>query len=62
LGVSIVPASLDQIHAGGAVFRPIAGTAPRATLAVATRPEPPTPRGGGFVETVREQVRATALV
>nr|WP_220790435.1 LysR family transcriptional regulator [Gluconacetobacter takamatsuzukensis] len=57
LGVSIVPACLDQIHAGGAVFRPIAGTAPRATLAVATRPEPPAPLLRRFVETLREQVR-----
>jgi DNA-binding transcriptional LysR family regulator len=37
LGVSIVPRSLDQIHANGVSFHPIEEPAPVAELAIATR-------------------------
>ena len=37
LGVSVVPRSLSQIHAGGVTFHTISEPAPRATLAVAIR-------------------------
>ena len=37
LGVSVVPRSLSQIHAGGVTFHAIRAPAPRATLAVAIR-------------------------
>lgn len=37
MGVSVVPAYLDQIHADGATFHPILGPSPRATIAIATR-------------------------
>ena len=37
LGVSIVPASMSQLQITGAVYRPIAGEAPVARLALAHR-------------------------
>ncbi|AQS89191.1 LysR family transcriptional regulator [Neoasaia chiangmaiensis] len=40
MGVSIVPAYLDQIHAEGATFHPIVGPAPRSTIALAFHNRP----------------------
>lgn len=37
LGVALVPASVQHLHITGAVYRPLAGTAPTVELAVATR-------------------------
>lgn len=39
MGVSVVPAYLEQIHASGVTFHPILGPAPRATIAIASREE-----------------------
>lgn len=36
-GVSLVPQSIEQIHAEGVVYRPLAGEAPRAPISVAYR-------------------------
>ena len=37
LGVSIVPASMSQLQVSGVTYRPIAGQAPTARLALAYR-------------------------
>jgi DNA-binding transcriptional LysR family regulator len=36
-GVSVVPQSIEQIHADGVVYIPIAGEAPLATISLAVR-------------------------
>jgi DNA-binding transcriptional LysR family regulator len=36
-GVSIVPASMQQIHGDGVVYRPLLGTVLRAPLSLASR-------------------------
>ncbi len=53
LGVSIIPKSLDQIHAGGGSFHSIEKPAPVAELAVATRSTSHLPLVGHFVAMLR---------
>ncbi|GBQ24063.1 LysR family transcriptional regulator [Acetobacter estunensis NRIC 0472] len=57
LGVSVVPRSLSQIHAGGVTFHPIEEPAPRASLAIAVLKGHPTPLVSRFVSTLREACR-----
>ncbi len=54
LGVSVVPQSLSQIHAGGVTFHPIKPPAPTATLAIALLKGHPAPLVGKFVNALRE--------
>ncbi|CAP54116.1 putative transcriptional regulator, LysR family [Gluconacetobacter diazotrophicus PA1 5] len=56
LGVSIVPDCLRQIHAGGVTYHAIRGTAPLASLAIATLAGASGPLVPRFVETLRERV------
>ncbi len=41
LGVSVVPASMQQVHAAGVVYRPIKGDAPKAIMSLAYRKDDP---------------------
>ncbi|HEX3442478.1 MAG TPA: LysR family transcriptional regulator [Pseudolabrys sp.] len=52
-GVSIVPQSLEQIHASGVSFRQIDGPAPVAELAIATRSTSQVPLVRDFVAMLR---------
>jgi DNA-binding transcriptional LysR family regulator len=52
-GVSIVPQSLEQIHASGVSFHPIDGPAPVAELAIATRSASQGPLVRDFVSMLR---------
>ncbi|HEY6831818.1 MAG TPA: LysR family transcriptional regulator [Pseudolabrys sp.] len=52
-GVSIVPQSLEQIHASGVSFHQIDGTAPVAELAIATRSTSQVPLVRDFVSMLR---------
>ncbi|GBQ91878.1 LysR family transcriptional regulator [Acetobacter nitrogenifigens DSM 23921 = NBRC 105050] len=54
LGVSVVPASLSQIHAGGVTFHPIKEPAPKATLAIAVLRGQHAPLVSRFVSALRE--------
>ncbi|NHN88483.1 LysR family transcriptional regulator [Acetobacter conturbans] len=54
LGVSVVPQSLSQIHAGGVTFHPIKEPAPKATLAIALLKGRPAPLVGRFVSALKE--------
>lgn len=54
LGVAIVPASMHQIHAGGATFHAIRDPAPTSELAIATRTTNRLPLVGQFVTLLRE--------
>ncbi len=60
LGVAIVPASLRQIHAGGATFHAIRAPAPTSELAVATRATNRLPLVGQFVTQLRQVCEAEA--
>ncbi len=57
LGVSVVPRSLSQIHAGGVTFHAISEPAPRATLAVAIRTGQNMPLVTRFVTVLRTACR-----
>lgn len=54
LGVSVVPQSLAQIHAGGVTFHPIEEPAPTASLAIAVLRGRHVPLVGRFVAALRE--------
>lgn len=41
LGVSVVPASMQQVHAAGVIYRPIKGDAPKARMSLAYRRDDP---------------------
>lgn len=56
-GVSVVPRSLCQIHAGGVTFHTISDPAPKATLAVAIRAGQNTPIVSKFVKILRTHCR-----
>ena len=43
LGVSLVPASMQQVHSEGVTYRPIAGEAPRAAMVLIHRRDDPSP-------------------
>lgn len=57
LGVSVVPRSLCQIHAGGVTFHTISDPAPRATLAVAVRTRQNMPLVNKFAKILRTHCR-----
>ncbi|MFT8462557.1 LysR family transcriptional regulator [Acetobacter persici] len=57
LGVSVVPRSLSQIHAGGVTFHTLSEPAPRATLAVAIRSGQNMPLVSRFVKILRTACR-----
>ncbi|ATJ89686.1 LysR family transcriptional regulator [Acetobacter tropicalis] len=57
MGVSVVPRSLCQIHAGGVTFHTISEPAPRATLAVAIRSGQNMPIVSRFVKILRTTCR-----
>mgnify|MGYP002413205187 CR=1 FL=1 len=57
LGVSVVPQSLSQIHAGGVTFHPIEEPAPKASLAIAVLRGRHAPLVTRFVAALREACR-----
>ncbi|MCX2561516.1 LysR family transcriptional regulator [Acetobacter farinalis] len=57
LGVSVVPHSLSQIHAGGVTFHALSEPAPRATLAVAVRSGQTMPLVTKFLKILRAACR-----
>lgn len=54
LGVSVVPQSLSQIHAGGVTFHRIEEPAPSATLAIAVLKGRPAPLVGRFIAALKD--------
>ncbi|MBS0961316.1 MULTISPECIES: LysR family transcriptional regulator [Acetobacter] len=56
-GVSVVPDSLRQIHAGGVTFHTISEPAPYATLAIAVREGENIPVITSFTDTLREHFK-----
>ena len=58
LGVSLVPASTQQLHIGGAVYRPLADPVPEVALALAYRAGPVSPLVRRFLETARSVIRS----
>jgi DNA-binding transcriptional LysR family regulator len=56
IGVSLVPASVSGMTVAGAVYRPLAGTAPRAQVAIAWHPENESPALAGALKLVQSAV------
>lgn len=54
LGISVVPQSLSQIHAGGVTFHRIEEPAPSATLAIAVLKGRPAPLVGRFIAALKD--------
>ncbi len=57
LGVSVVPASMQQVHAAGVVYRPIMGDAPKASMTLACRKDDPSMAVQNMVRLARQQKR-----
>ncbi len=57
LGVSLVPASVGADAHRGVAYRPVAGATPTVELALAWRPEDPSPVLAAFVASARETAR-----
>lgn len=53
LGVSLVPASMQQVHSPGVAYRPILGDAPKARLSLAYRADDTSPTVRNMVELAR---------
>lgn len=58
LGVSIVPASMQQVHAAGVVYRPIRGDGPKASMNLAYRKDDPSMSVQNLVRLARRLKRA----
>ena len=56
IGVSLVPASVSGMTVAGAVYRPLAGTAPRAQVAIAWHPDNESPALAGALKLVQSAV------
>lgn len=50
LGISVVPTSLQQVHAAGVVYRPIQGDVPKARMSLAYRRDDPSPSARNLVQ------------
>lgn len=53
LGVSLVPASMQQVHSAGVAYRPLSGDAPKARLSLAYRADDNSPTVRNMVELAR---------
>lgn len=57
LGVSLVPASMRQVHSEGVVYRPISGDAPRARMSLAHRRGDDSPTVRNLLALIRSMVK-----
>jgi len=61
LGVSLVPASMQQVHSVGIAYRPILGDAPKARMSLAYRPDDNSATVRNMLDLTYSVVRAMAL-
>ena len=57
LGVSLVPASMRQVHSEGVVYRAISGDAPRARMSLAHRRDDDSPTVRNLLALIRSMVK-----
>lgn len=56
LGVSLVPASMQQVHSIGVTYRPITGIAPKARMSLAYRGDEHAPLVGHMIELAKQVI------
>jgi DNA-binding transcriptional LysR family regulator len=61
LGVSLVPASMQQVHTSGVAYRPIEGDAPRARMSLAYRRDDDSPAVLNLIKLARTMVDRMGL-
>ena len=61
LGVSMVPASMQQVLSTGVVYRPIEGDAPKARMSLAYRQDEPSATVRNMIELARQVLRGMSL-
>ena len=62
IGVALLPASVQNVHRAGVIYRPLSEPAPRTELAVVSRQADPSPVLQNFLAIVRAQVEPRKII